>query len=489
MPDSTAPEPSRPNLVLRNALSLLSGQFVAGVLSFFLVLLLPRFVPADALGDYFVALAVAALLGALARFGMQDPLIRQLHLLPEHASSTLGVAFGLRLTLNAVVLGACAFVIRVNGYPPDLSLYVWLLVGAEVLNGTARLLYAVFRARERMGYEAAAVLTERAIVVVVGGGLVAFGFGGMGLFCAVALGAAGLHLVLTSSLALSRFGAFRPIFSWSAWGPLVRLFLPYAVVNVLMLVYLRIDTILLREWSGLAPESIAWYGIAYSWAMSLTVFPGAVMAAAYPRIARLARVDVGETERRSFRSLYGRSWKLMLATGIPFAIGTSMCAGKISALFYSTETYPPGTMDAALRVLAWAGGLLFLSAVVSNVLRAANRWRGVIVLVGITACFNVAANVWAIPRYDHVGAAWALVLSEAIYVVGGVVAIGRGLKAVPELRFLLRLAPAWVGLVTALKWTEPLPVFAQAGVGVAVYLGLLWALKAMRRSDWTLAED
>jgi O-antigen/teichoic acid export membrane protein len=466
-----------------NAASLFGAHFLAKALSFGLILVLPRVVPDAELGDYFVAIALTNLLGVLAELGMRDPLIRELHLHADRSARTLGVAVGVRAALSVLVLIACGAAIRLQGYPPRLAAMVWLLGGAEVCNGLAQVFHLLFRARERLDYESACVVAERAGAALVGGALVVSGAGGMVLFCAVALGAAILNLLLSVGAA-TRFARFAPRFSVSEWRDFFSLLLPFALANVLSLLYFRLDMILLREWSPLGAQAVSWYGVAYSWVMAPTIFAGAVMAAAYPAIARYAAAN-DAVSRAALSGVYSRAWTVLLATGAPFSVGMFLCAPALGA-WYPSDRYPPGTIDRALWALAPVCGLSFLSAIVSNTLRAANRRRAIVGLVAATAALNILANAWAMPRYHHVGAGWALVASEAFFVVAGAVCVRVLVTRWTGTAFLVRVGGA-IAVFGAVLWAlAPYGLLVRATAAGAVYVGALFALRVVRREDLTL---
>jgi len=469
-----------------NAMSLFSAHFVAKVLSFGLIVILPRYVSDAELGGYFLAIAVTNLLGVVAEFGMRDPILRELHLRPEWTTQTLGVALAFRVGMSVVFLAACAVFVGVNRYSGEIVLLIGLLGFAEAFNGIAQLFYLVFRARERMDIEALAVMLERGLVVLIGGGCIVVGVGRMPLLGVVALGAAIVNALLSGAIVQRRFARIRLVFVRTELQRLWRLLAPFALANVLGLLYFRLDTILLERWSAKGASAVAWYGMAYSWVMALTIFPGAVLGSAFPHLARFG--EEGDGNRRRFHVLYTRAWKLMLSTGPAVAIVTAFTATETMAFIYPTALYPPGTVDAALRRLAWVEGLLFLSAIVSNTLRALNRRREIVVLVGATVAINVAANAWAIPRYHHVGAATSLILSEAFFVVAGAWMLRRFARWT-EWGFVPKLLVAWAVLVGVLVLTEGWSLFFRLTIPSVLYGLCLVGMRVMRRGDWTLAAD
>ncbi|MDA1190479.1 MAG: flippase [Candidatus Poribacteria bacterium] len=478
---------TQPRSIMRNAASLFGAHFIGKALSFGLIVILPWYVESATLGVYFVAAATVGIFGAFAEFGIHDPLLRRLHLEPDRARQTLGVAVGMRLLLSLSVMVASAVYIWVNRYDPERAEYVWWLGGSVALNGFASALYTVFRARERMGYESAVVLVERLIVVLIGGGLFVFGIGTMRLFCIVIFIASVAHVGLTVAFVAVKFTPIIPRFRWNEWRDFARLTFPFWFANGLILLYYRIDTILLERWSDRGAEAVAWYGIAYSWVMALTILPGAIMSAAYPRISRLVSGQTeSDEEAQSLSALYTGLWRIMAATGVPLAMITAAIAPKLIALLYPDARYPTGTADAALASLAWVLPWMFFTAILVNTLRAANHRRALLALIALTTAINILLNAFLMPRYAHVGAAWALVGSEAFLVVAGTVYIRLKLSRWSRPVFWLQVSVSWVGLGVALWLTRAWSLFLQVPVAVAVVFALLYAARGLRKDDFRL---
>jgi O-antigen/teichoic acid export membrane protein len=75
------------------------------------------------------------------------------------------------------------------------------------------------------------------------------------------------------------------------------------------------------------------------------------------------------------------------------------------------------SISSTLRFLIWAGVLLFLNFVLITALRAADRRAAFTTIIGATAILNIAANAFLIPRYDHLGAALAMIISESFFFI------------------------------------------------------------------------
>jgi O-antigen/teichoic acid export membrane protein len=118
----------------------------------------------------------------------------------------------------------------------------------------------------------------------------------------------------------------------------------------------------------------------------------------------------------------------MVLSGFPLAVGLSLLSPEITAVLL--PTYTPNELNKvakALQWLSWAGGLIFITTAVLAVLRATDKRRAFSVLMGTTAFLNICLNLYLIPRFSHVGAAIAMVMSEAFLLTFGIGYISRNI--------------------------------------------------------------
>ena len=193
--------------------------------------------------------------------------------------------------------------------------------------------------------------------------------------------------------------------------------LPFAVGNLFNLLYFRVDAIMLSKLSSEGVDANAWYGLAYTIANAFTILPGAfMMGAMFPVLSR-----AWEREKGRFPIVYTFSMRWIVLTGLPFAVGLSTLSSEITAVLLPTYTQDEiGKVAIALQWLSWAGGLLFLTTAVLAVLRATDKRRAFSVLMGTTALLNICLNIYLIPRFSHVGAAIAMVISETYVLIVGI---------------------------------------------------------------------
>jgi O-antigen/teichoic acid export membrane protein len=450
------------NRIFKNTSSLFSAHLIGRLGSLVITIwLMPRYFTESELGGYFVAIALTNLIAILTELGIQNPLIREMTLHPQQTRHYLGNALIVRVILSIVAYG----IMIISGiwlYPSIIVKMIVFLGLAEIANSLAQLYRCVFRAHEEMKYEALTVIAERGAFLVIGGGAILRGYGLVPV-CQVMLAAGCINLILSVGLTRLRFTPLRFQPSRETVKVLMQQALPFAVGNLFNLLYFRVDAIMLSKLSSEGVDANTWYGLAYTIVNAFTILPGAfMMGAMFPVLSR-----AWEREKGRFPGAYTFGMRWMVLSGLPLAVGLSLLSPEITAVLFPTYTPSEvGKIATALQWLSWAGGLIFVTTAVQAVLRATDKRRAFSVLMGATALLNICLNIYLIPRYSHVGAAKAMVMSEAFLLIFGIGYISRNIIKFRETPLIFR---------TLLKATF---LSALMGIGLVLLKGSLsiWVL-------------
>jgi O-antigen/teichoic acid export membrane protein len=450
------------NRIFKNTSSLFSAHLIGRLGSLVITIwLMPRYFTESELGGYFVAIALTNLIAILTELGIQNPLIREMTLHPQQTRHYLGNALIVRVILSIVAYG----IMIISGiwlYPSIIVKMIVFLGLAEIANSLAQLYRCVFRAHEEMKYEALTVIAERGAFLVIGGGAILRGYGLVPI-CQVMLAASCINLILSVGLTRLRFTPLRFQPSRETVKVLMQQALPFAVGNLFNLLYFRVDAIMLSKLSSEGVDANTWYGLAYTIVNAFTILPGAfMMGAMFPVLSR-----AWEREKGRFPGAYTFGMRWMVLSGLPLAVGLSLLSPEITAVLFPTYTPSEvGKIATALQWLSWAGGLIFVTTAVQAVLRATDKRRAFSVLMGATALLNICLNIYLIPRYSHVGAAKAMVMSEAFLLIFGIGYISRNIIKFRETPLIFR---------TLLKATF---LSALMGIGLVLLKGSLsiWVL-------------
>ena len=450
------------NRIFKNTSSLFSAHLIGRLGSLVITIwLMPRYFTESELGGYFVAIALTNLIAILTELGIQNPLIREMTLHPQQTRHYLGNALIVRVILSIVAYGIM-IISGISLYPSIIVKMIVFLGLAEIANSLAQLYRCVFRAHEEMKYEALTVIAERGAFLVIGGGAILRGYGLVPV-CQVMLAAGCINLILSVGLTRLRFTPLRFQPSRETVKVLMQQALPFAVGNLFNLLYFRVDAIMLSKLSSEGVDANTWYGLAYTIVNAFTILPGAfMMGAMFPVLSR-----AWEREKGRFPGAYTFGMRWMVLSGLPLAVGLSLLSPEITAVLFPTYTPSEvGKIATALQWLSWAGGLIFVTTAVQAVLRATDKRRAFSVLMGATALLNICLNIYLIPRYSHVGAAKAMVMSEAFLLIFGIGYISRNIIKFRETPLIFR---------TLLKATF---LSALMGIGLVLLKGSLsiWVL-------------
>ncbi len=421
------------NRIFKNTSVLFGAHFIGRLGALVITIwLMPRYFTESELGGFFVAIALTNLIASLIELGIDNPLVREMTLNLSYTRHYLGNALLVRLVLSIVAFTLMILSATVLGYAPVILTMILYLGLAEIVNSIAQLFRSVFRAHEEMKYEAWTVVAERGTYVLVGGAAILLGYGIISV-CQVMLIASGINLILSIGYTRYRFTplGFNP--SRKIVVTIMQQALPFAVGNLFNLLYFRIDAIMLSKLSPDGLDANTWYGLSYSIVNALTTLPGAfMMGAMFPILSRLY---VNEPDRLSQAYTFGVRWMVICA--VPLAVGLAVISHELTAVLF--PKYTSDVLNKIGNVLQWlsaTGGMVFLTTVVFAVLRAADKRAVFSVIMGTTALLNISLNFFLIPRYSHIGAAIALIISEMFLIIVGFGYISKRITKLDEIGFI-----------------------------------------------------
>jgi O-antigen/teichoic acid export membrane protein len=164
---------------------------------------------------------------------------------------------------------------------------------------------------------------------------------------------------------------------------------------------------------------------------------------------------------------------LILAIGLPSTVGLIMLSTEFSTLFLGQEFREVG-----IQLLPWIAVGALLSGIRSFhydlAFQLSNRTVNQIWVLGGAAIANLGLNLWLIPAYGALGAAYSTVVSFAIALVLSI-GIGRRVLRVPLVpEGWYKVAILALTMGAAIHFVEVEGVIkslvARIGVGGAVYL-------------------
>jgi PST family polysaccharide transporter len=375
--------------LLRLGLGVVVGAWVA------------RYLGPSQFGELAYALAYIALFQAIANLGLDGITVRDLSQNKAEAHSLLGTVFALRLGVGVLCwLSAVIGMAWLNG-PQDRSVVLTALVGSGLIFQAADTVDLWFQSQSQSRRTVFAKVTAYIIssgvkvaLILIGAPLVAF---------AAVMVLEGLLAAVGLALAYKRFPCEQ---RWARATNIARKLLheswPFILSGVSIMIYMRIDQIMIKEMLG--TQQLGIYAAVLPLATLWQVIPVTLNASLAPFVAR----KKAESEAAYWLALQ-KIFKVYALLGWLVCIPTIVLGHWVVALLYGPQ-YHEGALVLSIYVLT----NLFINMGMAQGLWMLNERKPLIslanTLTGAVVC--VVGNYLLIPHFGIAGVAAVAVLAQ-----------------------------------------------------------------------------
>lgn len=409
---------------------------------------------------------------ALAYFGIQQVLIREIAHDSSAAAQIIGAAVELRTLLSVIAIVALCISMYAMELRGLLLAAGLIAVASEFFLSFSMLSKSVFQAFEKMIYEPFIALVNGLVLSIGIAAVIYFDLGFLWLFIAPAF-ANLIQLVLSSFILSRKF--VRPAFT--ADKAVFKKFLTDSVViGVGIFFYQNLFKInvLMLKWFGTLSD-VSYFQAPHSLIMQLQVVPMSVAMAVFPVFSRLMRTD---REKLSF--LYGKIFRFLLIGSIFCAMIFSLFAGEIIGIVYGSKYLHSVT---ALKIVSWAIVPLTMDMLLNVVLIAMHKQKYSVIYAGVTLAMNSLLAVIFIPSHGYIAASYLSVFSYTILFFCSFYFVGQNGLPLRFDRTIAKMLATVLISVVAIILLKPLSVPAAAFMGVLVFLGLIVATRVITREE------
>jgi O-antigen/teichoic acid export membrane protein len=460
-----------------NASVLAAGRAAIAAMGLVAVGVSTRYLGVDDYGALAAAIAFTSLVNLVTDVGIWNIGAREIAKRPGETQRIVGglVTAGLAVSLVAAAVGVLATFVVYGGEDDELvrrGVLLLLLTLPFAAPYGAASAYFIARQQPYLAMLASVIASVVTLAGLAAASALDWGFTGIVL---VYVAAAAVQGVVVLVLAAGKV-RLRPTADLRLARQLLGWALPLGGAMLIGGLYWRIDIVLLSTLA--ANAEVGLYGLAYRMVDALVTLPGFVLITLLPEFARL-----GERRER-FDEIVQKAFGVMqvgaLAVFVPFVIFASEITELIGGEDFR-EAAP------VLQLLMVGVALSFMSATVAQAIIALNRQRTLLPLTVVLLAVNVALNLAFIPPWGATGAALAFALSEVVHLVV-IVSIYRRFARAPRPWKGARVLAAGCAMAAAAV-VKLLPVAGEGGlvltvalggaVGLALYVGALYALRAM----------
>jgi O-antigen/teichoic acid export membrane protein len=459
--------------ISENTVFLILGRICVGALQLLVTALLARYLGVSEYGRYVFALTYVTFFTVLCIFGVDTVLTREMARNSFSASHLLGCGMLIKTFFSSASL-IIALIIAFSLNLPGETQKILYLISLSLLFNIFLTPKVVFEAYLKAKYLVAVEFMGKIITL----GLVYFGIlsrCGLVALVIIILFSDALGLVMLSWLS-RRF--VKPIFTFDlkmiAW--LVKESTPVAVMGIFIITYLRLNTILLAFIKGDA--AVGYFNGAYNIVMSLALLPDAYARSVFPVMS-----DFFKLQPDNLYKIFTRSFKYLASLAILVISLGMLLADDIVTFILGKAFY--NSID-AFRILIFAGGISFISNLVSTTLTAINRQKTNMRLAFMAVVINVVLNLMLIPRYSYIGAGIATVATEGMGCLFALMVNMQYFKirllSSSHLRYLRLLAAAAL-MVLLVKNLPKINFLVTAVLAIAVYFILLLFFRWFDKED------
>jgi PST family polysaccharide transporter len=385
-------------LVLERALRLGLGLLLGGWVA--------RYLGPDQFGELAYVIAFCALFGAVANLGLDNIVVREIAEHPESAAGILGSVARMRLlagiacwTLTMLTMAAIGASLQ--------GLILTSLVAATMLVQPTDTLDLWFQSQSQIRRTVLAKLCATLVssalkigLILLAAPLLYFGF--VVLFEAI-------MIALALMLAYRRFAAPQAWhFDAALAARLLKESWPFALSAISVMVYMRIDQVMLKHMLG--NEALGLYAAALPLSQAWNFIPMTLSMSLAPLVARKRSQDHAQYLRQLVLI-----FRLFFWLGLVVSVMTAVSSGMLMTLLYG-EGYREGA--SLLRVHVFTNVFIYLG--VAHSLWVVNERRSDVRLWGtvVAGAFTVLANALLIPRVGTMGVVWVSVAAQFIAAVG-----------------------------------------------------------------------
>jgi O-antigen/teichoic acid export membrane protein len=394
------PEVPLRRLLVKNTTIQMVAQAVAVLTGLGNSWVLSRCLGVEGFGQFSYVFAFYYFFLALNDFGVNTIVLREVSQRRDRAAEIIGSMLTLKVAVSLFLLVCAWIVVWMMQSPGDLRNALWVF--SLVLPLLAlQLPMLIFQVNLEAWRPAIVAIVNRCLGFILV--LAALGLGRTLMAVVTALVVSEcVSLALVHKLSRS---VVRPIWRIDpqAWLEILRSIIPLGLASLFSAIINRVDFVMLERMTDL--HQLGLYSAAYKVTNLLETFPLILMGTIYPLMSRSAKDDPERLKR-----LYWRTLLLLGSVALPIGATVTLAAPWIVQIVFGSEFL--GTVP-ALRVLVWSTVAMYVAIVGGYLLISAGRERINLILNGCGAVLNVTLNLWFIPAWGFVGAAWSTTITFA----------------------------------------------------------------------------
>ncbi len=457
-----------------NMLALGSAEIISKLLLFVLMVYAARFLGAVSYGKFTFALAFSMLTIILVDLGINTFLIREIARQKRLASKYFINAFIGKIFLAIITFLLVVLFLNILNYPSDTKTIVYIIWFFTTLSTFTDLLYSIFRAFERMWFDAFLKILRTSLLALLGLYVLFRGYS-LFVFSSVFVLTELIVLLIALSIGFKKFIKIKFEIELDFIKNLIKKSFPFGLGIIFGSIYFYIGSVILSKIKG--DMEVGIYSVAYYLVIALLFIPTVYTNAIYPVLSRNFK-----TSKEKLIFMHKKSFKYLYLLGLPISFGLFFLSNKIINFFYG----PAYEFSAvALKILSWFIFIKFINFLNGVTLYSIDKQNKRMLSQGTTAAFNILLNIILIPLFGFIGAAIATLISEVVLFGFYYGFVSKYLYRLNFIPILIKPLIACVIMGVFLYFIDT-NLFISVIFGALIYLAVLIFTKAFEKDDFKI---
>lgn len=392
--------------VIKNSLFIFCGRIANSIFLFLLTLTISRLLGPALFGTYSFLTTVVLTGSYFANYGLDTLMVREVAKDQSVGKAYLTNILGLKLLTSFLTIALIVLLFQFISLDSKTNRLLLILLISLLFNSLSQTLWYYGDGFEKFIYHSLLWPMSNFIKSAIGIVLVFF-FQDISLLIWGLVVAEIISFGLSFGLIINRFGRCYPSFDFSKWHKLIIKATPLAIGVILSALYFRLDIIMLKLMKG--DEIVGLYSAAYKLIEAFTIFPSVIVMVLFPSLVKDYNINIHKLKEKMNRSLI-----YFISMGVICAVFLSIFSKKIIVALYGNNFI---SSSITLQVLSWALFFIFINYLLSYVLISVGKEKRNTINLLIITSINIGLNLLLIPKYGHIGAGWATLISEFVLMV------------------------------------------------------------------------
>lgn len=469
--------------IVKNTSFLMVSQIITWSLSLLLMVFLPRFLGASAIGQFHLANSIWAIIGIFVAFGMGLMMTKEIARSKDKYAELAGTSLVIKIVFYFISIAVLAIYLQWANYSTQ-TLWIIVIIGISSFIGLfGSIFQTALVGNERMEYIALADIVGKFFTTFVSLTLLFLGYGIV--IIATVMIATTIITVSIQGFAARKIEPIKFNFRWNLVSKILKDSFPFFLVNVFLVIYVQLDVVIISLLVN--EEVIGWYSAADTLFSTLLFVPTIFLTAAFPALSRLF-----EEKSDALGRLMRKSFDLLFLLSIPIGLGLFVLGPEIVVLMYGEDFEKSG---AVLSVMGIVLIFTYMNVLVGRFLIATNRQNVWTIVMAVALFVSIPLDLVLVPWTQSVfsngaiGGALAFVVTESGMFILGLYLLPKGSLGKSNLWTATRIVFAGIIMVIIVWQFKDLFIAIPVLIGMVTYIGMSILLRVFPKEYFFLLQD